>query len=142
MYEKEGKKGDASSLRFNERQVSIALSRSGKKSKQQLFDWLLDRYVNDESHILERQQEQYAVGIDQYRTTDIATQPAQVFQQPQQFLNKEGIYRQAIQEAETMADFKNIYSAIEKDVLHFRTKSTLYELLQAAKEKKGFIYND
>lgn len=48
MYIKENKKGKPTTLRFIDLQVSIAMTKSGKQSKQQLFDWLLDRYVNGE----------------------------------------------------------------------------------------------
>lgn len=48
-YAKKKHKTEPIGIRFNIKQIGIALSKSGKETKQELVDWLINRYVNEEN---------------------------------------------------------------------------------------------
>jgi hypothetical protein len=54
-YAKKKHKTEPVGIRFNILQVAIALSKSKKDTKQELVDWLIERYVNGENPVQERQ---------------------------------------------------------------------------------------
>lgn len=54
-YEKVSFKSNPSGIRFNLEQEKIALMRTGKKTRQQLVDFLLENYVKGEVVTLDRQ---------------------------------------------------------------------------------------
>lgn len=57
-YAKESFKSTPTGIRFNLKLEKIALSKSQKKTRQQLVDFLLENYVNGENPVLERQMPQ------------------------------------------------------------------------------------
>lgn len=138
-YNKDNKKSKLpTSIRFNEAQLKIAMSKSGKQGRQQLIDFLIDRYVNGENPIVERAEPIIRQSIAAY----VGIQEQIAKQEVQQPIDKEGMYRQVISETDTLDGFKKVYKAIEQEPIHFKTKARLYEYLDKVKTEKGFIYND
>jgi hypothetical protein len=56
-FSKVGVKTKPTSIRFNEEQLEVALERTGKKSKQQLVDFILDEFVRPSNPITERMED-------------------------------------------------------------------------------------
>ena len=54
-FSKVSVKTDPTSVRFNKEQLVMAFEKTGKKSKQQLVDFLLDYFVRGSNPILERE---------------------------------------------------------------------------------------
>lgn len=82
-YVKDNKKNVAKGIRFNGVQLNIALGKAKKKSAQQLIDFLIDRFVNGENPILERQPQVY----DAPRVNTHFTDEPKQWQEPEQIKN-------------------------------------------------------
>ncbi len=66
-YEKQSFKSNPTGIRFNLEQAKIALARSGKKTKQQLVDFLLENYVKGEVPTLERHENKHTLPQETYK---------------------------------------------------------------------------
>jgi hypothetical protein len=146
-YNKDNKKSKLpTSIRFNEAQLSIALSKSGKKGKQQLVDFLIDRYVNGENPIIERQPD-YSNNLAQQKSWTGAAQfnqPKQVeINQPPLTQTREQFYIERIRYADNKKELDGINKEAQNDsLLNFFPKRNISEYYQKRLIELGYIYND
>jgi flagellar biosynthesis GTPase FlhF len=90
---------------------------------------------------IEQKERELDEAISQHFQTP-STQTRGIESYVQQPPDKESMYRQAIFEATTQQQLKNIYNAIASDKLPFQLKSKLYDVLENRKNDLGFIYGD
>ncbi len=103
-YEKEKFKTEPSGIRFNIKQLPIALHKSNKKTKQQLVDFLIDMFVNGENPVMERQEES---------KPEIRNYSAPIVQVPK--VNQYQAYCLEIKSARSLRDFPAIVASIKAD---------------------------
>ena len=132
-YIKDNKKSKSpTSIRFNEAQLKIAFSKSGKKSRQQLVDWLIDRFVNGENPIQERQET-----IKQFQEVH-KLQPIQQPSYPQ--ISQEQAFLQECNEAKSYADLNKILGFAKKE-LEPKSAARVSMYAEHIRKEKGF-YDD
>ena len=108
-YEKENKKDIAKGIRFNGTRLKIAMSKANKKSAQQLVDFLLERFVNGENPVAERQQEHQS-NVPNYQQV-----PPQNHVQQQPLPNQLTAYAQEMNEARSYDELKAIVDFVNAD---------------------------
>jgi hypothetical protein len=111
-YIKDNKKSKSpTSIRFNEAQLKIAFSKSGKKSRQQLVDWLIDRFINSENPIQEKQVD-YSNNLSNANNW---TQAPMIPQQPQQIRRSYDWYKQQRISCNSAEDWNELKKLILDD---------------------------
>lgn len=144
-YDKVSYKSNPVGIRFNLAQEKIALTKSGKQTRQQLVDYLLDNYVNGEAPVL-KQIQAAEKRVDAAISNHFENPPTQTMgigSYVQQPLNKVDNYKLSLAEANTPEKFNNVVKVIDNDrTLMWKQKLEIGEFIKTAKEEKGFIYND
>jgi hypothetical protein len=124
-YAKKKHKTDPIGIRFNIKQISIALAKSGKSTKQELVDWLIDRYLNEENIELTVARHTQQMEASKYQQPySLTTQNAA----PKQIKRSYDWYSNARKECQTQEDWNELKEMIAAD--EFLTDNQKFNLIK------------